>query len=338
MLLTNVIVNKIYLIKNARSIQYEEVLERELRKNFKSSMSVAVKLHMGEDKGMFSPGLAKRAIIILTKIGCKPFLFDTPVNYPGKRHTKDDYLKTASEHGFNQEKMGCPIIISEEYVNIKTEHMDVEVSKHLAQADALLVLTHFKGHGCSGIGGAIKNLAMGCVSPKSKGDQHEMGLPCVSEEDCTACGLCADVCPFKAIKVDDKAVINAEECGGCTTCVYNCPNSSISSNVSFDTLLAEAASACLKSIDKKPVFFVNDVRNITENCDCFGNPGKQIAKDVGIILGDDIVSIEMASTDAVINQEKKNVFNEVHHHDPYIHIKEAGKLGLGSEEYELETI
>ncbi len=330
--------SKVYLIRDARSIKYEEVLERELRKNFKSGMSIAVKLHMGEDKGMFSPGLTKRAIMILIKIGCKPFLFDTPVTYPGNRHTKESYEKTAAMHGFSQEKMGCPVIISDEYINIKTEHMDVEVSKHLAQADALLVLTHFKGHGCSGIGGAVKNLAMGCVSPKSKEDQHSMGTPKVNDEDCTACGLCADICPFKAIKVEDKAVIDPEECGGCTTCVYNCPNSSISSDVSFDLLLAEAASAALKSINSKPVFYINDVRNITENCDCFKNPGKQIAKDVGIILGDDIVAVEMASTDAVINQEKSNVFEETHHHDPYLHIKEAGKLGLGSEEYELEII
>lgn len=330
--------SKVYLIKDARSIKYDEILERELRNSFKPGMSVAVKLHMGEDKGMFSPGLAKRAIMILTKIGCKPFLFDTPVSYPGNRHTKEGYEKTAALHGFTLERIGCPVIISDEYTNIKTEHMDVEVSKHLAESDALLVLTHFKGHGCSGIGGAIKNLAMGGVSPKSKGEQHEMGLPCVNEEDCTACGLCADVCPFKAIKVEDKAVINEDACGGCSTCVYQCPNSSISSKVTFDLLLAEAASACLKSIANKPVFFVNDVRNITENCDCFSNPGKPIAKDVGVFLGNDIVSIEMASVDAVINQEKKNVFEETHHHDPYLHIKEAQKLGLGSEEYELETI
>jgi hypothetical protein len=86
------------------------------------------------------------------------------------------------------------------------------------------------------------------------------------------------------------------------------------------------------------VFYVNDVRSITVNCDCFGNPGKIIAKDIGILLSDDLVSVEMASTDAVINQEKSNVFEEAHHHDPYLHIKDAQKLGLGSEEYELEII
>ena len=133
-------------------------------------------------------------------------------------------------------------------------------------------------------------------------------------------------------------MIDFERCGGCSTCVYQCPNNTLTAEVTFDSLLAEAASAALKSINSKPVFYINDVRKITENCDCFRNPGKTIAKDVGVVLGDNIVAVEMASTDAVINQEKKNVFEEVHHHDPYIHIKEAENLGLGSSEYELEEL
>jgi hypothetical protein len=289
---------------------------------------------MGEDKGMFSPELARRAVAVLNKLGCKPFLFDTPVTYHGHRHTQQDYEKLAPIHGFSKESIGCPVIISDSYVEIKTKNMSVEVSQELANADAFLVLTHVKGHPCSGVGGAIKNLGMGCVSPKSKADQHGMVEP-VADDNCTACGLCEEVCPFNAIKIDEKAVVNNDACGGCTNCVYNCPNNAMTSNLTFDILLSEAAGAVLKAVENKPVFYVNDVRSITKNCDCFGNPGSPIAKDVGIVLGDDIVAVEMASTDAIINQEKKNVFEEVHHHDPYLHIKEAEKLGLGNGEYDL---
>jgi len=330
--------SKVYLVKDAKSIQYEQVLEKELREKFSSGMSVAVKLHMGEDKGMFSPELARRAVSVLLKLGCKPFLFDTPVKYKGARHTKEDYLPLAEKHGFSKEKIGCPIIISDEYVVVKTEHMDVEVAKEVVKADAMLVLTHFKGHGCSGIGGAIKNLAMGCVSPKSKADQHGMAVPSVNEEDCTACGLCEEVCPSGAMKVKEKAEVTKSSCWSCTNCVYNCPNNALSSELTFDILLTEAASAVLKLMSNKPVYYVNDVRSITENCDCFSNPGRKIAKDVGVFLGDDIVAVEMASTDQVINQEGKNVFLDTHHHDPYIQINEAGKLGLGSSEYDLEKL
>ncbi|HJX06040.1 MAG TPA: DUF362 domain-containing protein [Candidatus Nanoarchaeia archaeon] len=328
--------SKVYLIRNASSEQYEKVLESELAEKFKSGMNVAVKLHMGEAKGMFSPELARRAVSVLNKLGCKPFLFDTPVKYSGPRHTKEGYEKLAPTHGFSKERIGCPVIVSDDYVVIKTEHMSVEVSKDLANSDAFLVLTHFKGHGCSGIGGAIKNLAMGCVSPKSKIDEHGLAVPVIHEEECTACGLCEEVCPSGAAKVKDKVEINNAQCWSCTNCVYNCPNNTLTSELTFDILLTEATSAVLKAMKDKPVYYVSDARNITENCDCFSNPGKPIAKDVGVFLSDDIVAIEMASTDTVINQEGKNVFKEVHHHDPYIQIKEAEKAGLGSGDYDLE--
>nr|MCK4929644.1 DUF362 domain-containing protein [Nanoarchaeota archaeon] len=326
--------SKIYHIKGVDSNQYEQILEKELKDKFKRGMVVAVKLHMGEDKGMFNLELAKRAINVLNKLGCKPFLFDTPVKYLSPRHTKEGYEKLAVKHGFTKEKIGCPVIISNDYVVVKTEHMSVEVSKDLAESDAFLVLSHLKGHPASGMGAAIKNLAMGCVSIKSKNDLHSLGLPEVSDA-CTACGTCAEVCFFNAIDIKDRARINAEMCGGCSNCFYNCPNNAITAEVSFDTLMAEAASAVLKTLDNKPVFYVNDVRSITKNCDCFSNPGEIIAKDVGVLLGDDIVAIEKASVDLINEQEKKNVFKEVHHHDPYLQIKEARKIGLGKEDYDL---
>lgn len=326
--------SKVYHIKNANSEQYEEILEKELKPKFKKGMSVAVKLHMGEGKGMFSPNLAKQAINVLNKLGCKPFLFDTPTEYSGPRHTKQGYEKVAAKHGFTKGKMGCPVIISDDYVIVKTENMNVEVSKELLQADAFLVLTHFKGHGCSGMGGVIKNIAMGCVSAKSKADQHQLGFPEVND-NCTACGTCKEVCPAGAIEIKDKAFVNKSSCWACTTCVYNCPNNAITSKLTFDTLMAETAGAVLKAIKGKPVFYVNDVRSITKNCDCFSNPGEIIAKDVGVLLGEDIVAIEKASVDLVNKQEKKNVFKEVHHHDPYLQIKEAEKKGLGKQDYHL---
>jgi len=330
--------SKVYLVKDAKSVQYEQLLEKEMMESLKRGMSVAVKLHMGEAKGMFSPELTRRTVSVLLKLGCKPFLFDTPVKYQGPRHTKEGYEALAAEHGFSKEKMGCPVMVCDEYVPVRTKHMNVEVAKCLVTADAFIVLTHFKGHGCSGIGGAIKNLAMGCVSPKSKADEHGMAVPVLNDEYCTACSLCEEVCPSGAIKIEDKCIINEKQCWSCTNCVYNCPNSALTSDLTFDILLTEAASAVLKTVEKKPVYYVNDVRNITENCDCFNNPGKPIAKDVGIFLSKDIVSVEMASTDAVINQEGKNVFLDAHHHDPYLQIQEAEKLGLGSGEYELEKV
>jgi hypothetical protein len=322
-------------LKSAESKSFEEKLLSELtRTGFKKGMLVAVKLHMGEGKGMFSPDIAKRSVAVLKSLGCKPFLFDTVVLYPGPRHFKKGYQATAALHGFTEAKMGCPVVISDDYLIVKTRQMDVEVSKEMSAADAMLVLTHVKGHDCSAFGGALKNLGMGCASPKSKRDQHKLGSPTVNEK-CTACGICKKVCPFGAIKITDKSHVNFDKCFGCSTCVYNCPFKAFDYKTTFEELLCEAAGAALKQFEKKPVYYVNDVRNITKHCDCFPFPGSPVAKDVGIILGADVVAVDRASLDLAIKQEGKDFFKELHHHDPYFSVVEAEKQKLGSQKYKL---
>jgi len=49
----------------------------------------------------------------------------------------------------------------------------------------------------------------------------------VLAEKCTACGICADVCPVNAIKVNGQAVVQADLCTGCALCVGECPSNAI---------------------------------------------------------------------------------------------------------------
>jgi len=49
----------------------------------------------------------------------------------------------------------------------------------------------------------------------------------VDSEKCTGCGICEDVCPANAIKVNGQAIVNAEACTGCAVCVMECPNGAI---------------------------------------------------------------------------------------------------------------
>jgi Pyruvate/2-oxoacid:ferredoxin oxidoreductase delta subunit len=45
----------------------------------------------------------------------------------------------------------------------------------------------------------------------------------VDEEGCTACGICADMCPMEAVEViDERAVIDGDRCIGCGVCAYHC--------------------------------------------------------------------------------------------------------------------
>ena len=50
----------------------------------------------------------------------------------------------------------------------------------------------------------------------------------VDKEKCTGCGVCVDICPVEAIKIEnDKAVIS-DECVDCGACVNQCPKEAIS--------------------------------------------------------------------------------------------------------------
>jgi len=54
----------------------------------------------------------------------------------------------------------------------------------------------------------------------------------VAEVDCTtcvACGSCAEVCPFGALRVDDGVLsIDRAACMGCGVCVAACPQDALS--------------------------------------------------------------------------------------------------------------
>jgi predicted Fe-Mo cluster-binding NifX family protein/ferredoxin len=49
----------------------------------------------------------------------------------------------------------------------------------------------------------------------------------VLPEKCAGCGICEDVCPANAIKVNGQAIVEPELCTGCRLCVGECPNNAI---------------------------------------------------------------------------------------------------------------
>ncbi len=326
----------IFIDKNKIEEILEETLKQELKEVFKENEEVAIKLHMGEkgNKYYLKPDFVKIIIDVLKELKTKPFLFDSQVIYPGGRDTVKKYYKTASEHGFTEENIGCPIIISNEHITYKTAHLNAEVCKPLVEADGLLVLSHVKGHMCSGFGGAIKNLGMGGMTIKTKTDIHNFANP-IFVGDCIGCGTCIKACPVQTISLkDNKANFDYSGCWSCDICINVCPSNVLKPKIaSFDTLIAEGAYAVLNNTKKS--YFINVLNNITKWCDCASDPQGIVSEDIGILLGKNIVAIEKASFDLINKKAGKDLFLEVNKKSPLVHIKEAAKLELGNLEYQL---
>jgi Fe-S-cluster-containing hydrogenase component 2 len=45
----------------------------------------------------------------------------------------------------------------------------------------------------------------------------------INIEKCTGCGNCVEICPVKAIKIDDNKAIVSDDCIECGVCKNSCP-------------------------------------------------------------------------------------------------------------------
>jgi electron transport complex protein RnfB len=56
---------------------------------------------------------------------------------------------------------------------------------------------------------------------------HSSYYAVVNEEECVACGQCAELCHMDAITIDDTATVNLDRCIGCGVCVPDCATDAI---------------------------------------------------------------------------------------------------------------
>lgn len=312
--------NKVYLFREFDRLNAAAALL--LAKAFDPKKELLVKMHFGEpgNKAALTPADIAPIISALKRLELRPTLFDTPVAYGSPRSTVEGYRKVVKQRGYNDL---APSLISDDYVEMKAKDFVVQVAKPLAEASQVLVISHVKGHYCSGFGGAIKNLAMGGVTKKTKSIEHTLGKPKWVDE-CDGCGLCAKQCPAKAVKmVERKAVINLEKCWGCSICEVNCP--SLAPQVAlFDDLLGQAAAAVIHKMPKE-IYYINIIKNVAKFCDCDADGGAIVAKDVGLLFSDDPVAIDRASIDLINKAEGRDVFKEENFKDPKLQIDFAAK-------------
>ncbi|MCX6710747.1 MAG: DUF362 domain-containing protein [Candidatus Woesearchaeota archaeon] len=253
------------------------------------------------------------------------------VAYPSPRNTPEGYKKVILERGWNE--LG-ETRVSSEYVKVKGENMEYEVSKDLVDADGVLVITHIKGHPCTGFGGAIKNLGMGALSKKTKSAIHSGGEPVFKREKCSACRSCEKACPISGIDFTDSPKFR--ECLGCSNCAYACPNGAIKPRINyFDVLLAEGASCANRNFRRK--HYISIMKRITKLCDCERNPGGIIAKDYGYLSSGDAVSIDLAAHDIIAKNEGE-VFLRYNKKTGLAQIEAAERFGMGSRKYDMKIL
>lgn len=302
------------------------------------NQEVPVKLHMGEDKNKFfpRPDFVKHAINELKIVNAKPYLFDTTVAYPGLRSAVSSYEKLALKHGFTMENVGCNIVIDDKGIPVKIENRDYKVAKHIFNSTHIFAVTHVKAHIATGMGGAIKNFGMGCVTKETKLKMHHGSKPVHQKDACTFCGVCAEVCPFNALSIKNNTwTFKKQSCFGCGVCVENCTNEALKfedSNLQF--VLACAAKACVQD---KNVIYLNELKRIADSCDCDSYAKNIICPDIGYLVSDDIVVADKASLD-LINDIKKDIFEKTTHINPLKQIKFGEEIGLGSSSYQLIEI
>ena len=316
----------------------------------------AIKMHFGElgNLAFLRPNYAKAVADVVKELGGKPFLTDCNTLYPGSRKNALEHLMCAWENGFSYLSTGCPILIGDGLKGTDEVEVPVpggeyvqtaKIGHAVMDADVFISLAHFKGHECTGFGGTIKNIGMGCGSRAGKMEQHHSGKPVVDEDLCRGCQLCARQCGQQAISYgpDRKAHIDHDKCAGCGRCIGACnfdaiSNPDWSANALLNRKMAEYAKAVVYG---RPTFYINIVQDVSPNCDCHAENDAPILPDVGMFCSFDPVALDQACVDGVYNSPdpgKAALIERIESRNGVHTIEAAEALGLGSRQYTLVAL
>ena len=355
----------------------EVLLDRaDLKGKIREKDLVAIKLHFGEkgNTAYVRPIFLRRVVDRVKELKGKPFLTDTNTLYTGTRSEAVSHLTTASENGFTESVVNAPILIADGLrgnsamkVRIdKPIFKTVSIAREIYMADALIGVTHFKGHELSGFGGALKNLGMGCSSREGKLSQHSNISPKVKGKTCKGCERCLGWCAQEAISMQSPqsgvetkqsiAFIDPKKCVGCGECILACPSGAIQIqwNESIPIFQKKMVEHAYGAVQKKKgkTLYLNFLTQISPACDCYGYSDTPIVNDIGILSSEDPVAIDQASVDLVNDQEGnrssklpgawkpgENKFRAIYPEvDWNIQLAYGEEIGLGTRNYELIKI
>ena len=264
---------------------------------------VAIKIHVGPmEEGGFRfirPLFVRILVDYVKQLGGIPFITDTW----GLRH-----VYAGVQNGFGFDVVGAPMLpangIKENFfyeVELENPYhlKKVQVAGNIYDADVLINFSHVKGHASPGVGGAIKNLAMGCTSYRTRGEIHQLerldSVGRAFQEGCVdAARAVLKNKRGKALHIN--YVMDVQTMCDCAPWSDIPVVPDIGILISEDIVAVEYAS--LRMIDEAP--------NV---------PGS-IADKLGLKPGD-------------------NKWLKIHGKDPYVQVEASEKAGLGTKQYEI---
>jgi len=277
------------------------------------SGEIPLKIHTGEPGNIsyIEPRYMDGVIDYLLEKQLAPIFMETNMANGARTDTKEHY-QIAKDHGFTR----IPFVVADgEQGN---EHQIVKISsgKHFTECkiatklnehDQVIIISHFKGHGMTGFGGAIKMLGIGFASARGKTEAH------------------AKVhIPENELIDWDKAVTDGN--WDSEKILWN--DAYAYHDEDFMERMAEYALAAKKPGHLHLVF----ATNLVKDCDCDGVAMEPLYTDLGIFASQDPVAIDKAILDLLDQREGKATY---HGRQVFAYAEE---IGLGTQEYQLIKI
>ena len=291
---------------------------------------VGIKIHFGEygNTANLRPHLVRSIADEIKRLGGKPVVVDcTTILFSdhSSRATATDMLEVGRRHGLTEEVLGCPVWVCDGEYGFDDVKVEVPngvylthslMGKKLLELDAMIAVSHFKGHPLGVFGGALKNIGIGCGSKRGKLLTHVLNHPYYGVKAWTLNQQAAQAaaaaphpnivdrlianCPFDVYAWGNETLtMDLDKCVQCAGCFGPGLFSGILAPppelmLQFAATIPDAFSAYVHAIGKDKVGYVNYAIDITPWCDCTDFSDRPLVPNLGVLASRDPVAIDMA--------------------------------------------
>lgn len=356
---------------------------------FKPGDTVGIKIHSGEFGNSLNlrPHWISYIVDEVKRLGGFPIVIESNINPWGQHTGRTDtvtHRKTLTRHGITEETMGCPVSVGDTFMDVEGVKCEVPhgvylnysyMSTHMANLDAVIVVSHFKGHAMGVFGGAVKNVGIGMASARGKLTTHFVNHPtygiraakvndefaqnALQQPSPNLIDILQKECAFGVYEVKDGRVeIHKDRCVQCGSCFFEACFSGLMSLpedflATTPMAIADSAAGFINHIGKDKWMFVNYAFDLTPGCDCNTFHDRPMLPNIGTFVSKDPVAVDMACLEAAEalyaipgsaadkvglsepNSEKFTHCSSMAQLSAWGQINAAAFNGLGTSEYEL---